>query len=313
MKRITLNTLMVGILVLGSHVGWAQTDTTINISKRAWQLYFENSSQPNHSPADDHRAYHQMVIATDRPDQTETPFLVPQGRLQMEMGAWYEKGHELDTDLGYEVKYLHNTYNTTLWKYGISEHIEARLITEYLGEKIWKKSNDSLISDIKGLNGVSVGTKIFVCEENGFIPKTSFIGHVGLPYLGSKKFRPAFLASRFRFTMQHTLSDIFTFSYNLGLEYGGKQENTAYIYTTTVGANLFTNCSAFVELYGFVSEKSNQQDQFAGNFLHDHRFDGGISYVLQSNLQADISAGFGISKASPDYFLSCGLSYRLPK
>lgn len=304
---------IVSCFILISYISKAQTDTTISITKRAWQLYFENSSQPNHSPADDHKAYHQMIIATDRPDQTESPYLVPKGLFQIETGSWYEKGKELDDDLGYEVKYLNQIYSTNLLKYGISDHFEARLIAEYIGEKVWKRQNDSLISDTKGSNGVAIGAKIFVCEENGWIPKTSFIGHIGLPYFGRKEFRPNYLTSRFRFTMQHTLSDVFTFSYNLGTEYGGKKENTAFIYTTTLGANLFTNCSMYVELYGFVNEKSNSNDIFSGKFKHDHRFDGGFAYVLQRNLQIDISAGVGLSKTSPTYFLSCGLSYRLPR
>ncbi len=61
--------------------------------------------------------------------------------------------------------------------------------------------------------------------------------------------------------------------------------------------------SAFVELYGFMPQKTSP----------DHRFDTGLTYLVMKNIQADASFGFDISEKSPDYFVGLGISVRLPK
>ena len=37
---------------------------------------------------------------------------------------------------------------------------------------------------------------------------------------------------------------------------------------------------------------------------------GGITWVLQPDLQLDASAGFGLNDRAADFFLGCGLSFR---
>ncbi|WP_209319853.1 transporter [Ancylomarina longa] len=60
--------------------------------------------------------------------------------------------------------------------------------------------------------------------------------------------------------------------------------------------------NAFAELYGFLPGKGK----------NDHRWDGGLTYEVNENLQLDISTGIGLSKVSPDFFPSLGLSIRMP-
>ncbi len=163
------------------------------------------------------------------------------------------------------------------------------------------------------MNSVALGTKIFICEERGIIPKTSLLAHLELPYMGSPQFKAKHLAPRFRFSMQHTLSDRFSFSYNVGGEWDGNSQDATIIYTASLGAKVVGNLNMYVEAYGFMTENSNMQNEFSGTFLNDHRVDGGFTYLLKDNLQLDLSGGFGISKISPDSFLSCGLSWRFPR
>ena len=61
-------------------------------------------------------------IEIDRPDQTECPSIVPKGIFQMENGLNFEKK---DSNSNF---YL---LPTTLWKVGINENLELRLITEF--------------------------------------------------------------------------------------------------------------------------------------------------------------------------------------
>ena len=158
-------------------------------------------------------------IATDRPDQTETPSIVPKKYFQMETGFLYEKINSASRT------YLHPTI---LSKYGVNENFELRLITEFVTDKTNNISSS-------GLSPVIVGVKAKLSEQKGIFPATSFIGHISLPKVASEDFKATFVAPEFRFAMQHTLSDKVNVSYNLGAEWDGESPEPTFIYTLSSG------------------------------------------------------------------------------
>jgi len=223
-------------------------------------------------------------IQTDRPDQTECPFIVPKNYLQFENGFSYEKTNKDSNE--YVVP-------STLTKFGINDHFELRLITEFI------VANENEVSTT-GIIPVLVGFKARLLEEKGIIPLTSFIGHLSLPKLASKNFKADYYTPEFRFTMQHTLSENQTLSYNLGAEWDGINPEPTFIYTFTSGYSFSEKISGYIELYGFIPQIQKA----------DHRFDAGLNYLLNPNHQLDISGGFGLSETSPDYFVALGYSFR---
>lgn len=223
-------------------------------------------------------------IATDRPDQTECPFIVPKGYIQAENGFFYEK-----TRLNSQTM----AYPSVLWKYGVSDNFELRLITELVSEK-------ELSQNKMGLAPITVGFKVKILEEKGMIPKTSFIAHLTMPKLASKEFKVNFYAPSFRFTMQHTLFDRLSLAYNLGAEWDGETPEPTFIYTLTTGFSITEKWGSYVELYGFLPQKQQS----------DHRLDGGLTYLINNNVMIDISSGIGLTRNAPKYFVALGFSYR---
>ena len=223
-------------------------------------------------------------IQTDRPDQTECPFITPKGYLQFENGFSVEKTNSEITTM---------IMPTILTKLGINEHFEVRLITEYTTDKTEDKKT-------AGINPILIGFKARLFEEKGIIPTTSFIGHLALPNLASKKLKTTYYAPQFRFTMQHTISEKQSISYNLGAEWDGETAAPTFIYTFTSGFSISEKISGYIELYGFIPQIDKP----------DHRFDAGLNYLFNTNHQLDVSAGLGLSKTSPDYFISLGYSFR---
>lgn len=224
-------------------------------------------------------------IEIDRPDQTECPFIVPKGMFQMENGFNFEK-----TDVDSNSLLL----PTSLWKVGINENLELRLITEFSIETNNNEQNT-------GLKPIFIGLKVKICEEKGIIPKTSLIAHLMLPKLASEKFKTDFVAPKFRFTMKHTLTEIVSLSYNLGIEWDGETPNSTYIYSFTTGFKLSEKIGAYTEIYGFATQNQNP----------DHRCDGGFTYLISNNVIADISGGFGLTENAPKHYLSFGFSFRI--
>ena len=224
-------------------------------------------------------------IATDRPDQTECPFIVPANHFQMETGFIFE-----NTD-----RYSHSfVYPTALLKYGLNNRFELRLITEF-------KSTRSVDQVVTGLSPVTIGFKINLTEEKGILPTTSFIGHLTIPDLASSKLRTSYYAPAFRFTMQHTLSRKISLAYNLGAEFNGESPEPSWLYTLTTGCSISDKWSAYIELYGFASKIS----------AADHRFDCGLAYLVKPNILIDISGGFGLTESAPNYYTAVGFSLRL--
>jgi len=60
-------------------------------------------------------------IQLDRPDQTECPFITPNKYIQIENGLTVEN---------FENNQKAFNYPSTLWKYGVNDKFELRLITE---------------------------------------------------------------------------------------------------------------------------------------------------------------------------------------
>jgi hypothetical protein len=224
-------------------------------------------------------------IQADRPDQTETPSIVPKGMFQVETGLTFQKNDENSTS---------NSLPSVLWKYGVNENFELRLITEFVSEKF----NDEKSS---GFTPILIGIKIKLCEEKGIIPKTSFIGHIGLPNAASTRYKNDFVAPEFRFTMQHTLSDRFSLGYNLGFEWDGVTPESTFVYTLTTGYSINKKMGCYAEIFGFAPEKDKA----------NHNFDGGLTYLINNNFMVDLSSGVGLTDNAPDFYLALGCSFRI--
>ncbi|NDP27013.1 MAG: transporter [Flavobacterium sp.] len=224
------------------------------------------------------------AIQTDRPDQTECPFITPRHYFQFENGFSYEKNNANSEII---------VAPTVLTRFGINKYFELRLITEYVISK-------EISNTFSGLNPVGIGFKTRLVEEKGIIPITSLIAHIGLPKLASAEYQANYYYPEFRFTMQHTISDKQSLSYNLGAEWNGFDKKPTFIYTLTTGYSLTEKVGAYIELYGFVSQIGKA----------DHRFDLGLTYLFNPNHQLDVSGGFGLSAISPEYYYALGYSFR---
>ena len=225
-------------------------------------------------------------IEADRPDQTETASLVPKGYFQMENGFSIE-----DTEPGFLY-----TYPSTLWKVGVNENFEVRIITEYIN--IQHQPNP----DVDGLLPIQVGFKAKMLEQHGVVPKTSFIGHLSLPGIASKQFTTTYFAPSMRLAFQHVITDMFTVSYNLGAQWDGEDPRPDFLYTLATGVTVYRGLGAYLEVYGEVPQQ--REDDFR------HRLDGGLTYLISNDVMVDVSGGIGLSDNAPERYVAIGFSYR---
>jgi hypothetical protein len=225
-------------------------------------------------------------IQTDRPDQTETAYLVPKGYFQMEHGFSIE-----DTEPGFIY-----TYPSSLWKYGINDNFEVRLTTEYT--HIQRPEQE----DVKGFSPFSLGMKTKLCEGRGIIPQTAFIGHLYFPTIGNDEFDITYFAPDMRLAFFHDVSEMFAISYNVGAAWNGESAEPDFLYSLSLALSVSDEFGLYAELYGDTPQREDDDMEL--------RADAGITYRIGNNFQLDVSAGKGITDNAPESYVAMGFSYR---
>lgn len=224
-------------------------------------------------------------IRTDRPDQTESPSTVLRNHLQIETGISFEKTDD-ESDF--------YTYPTILVRCGVTDNLELRLILNNITSHVRGVT-------YSGITPVTAGFKVKLTEEKGILPMLSFLGYLTIPDLASKNLKATWYATSFKIAMQNTLSQKISIGYNVGIEWDGETPQPTFIYSLSTGYSITEKIASFIELYGFLLQRST------GN----HRMDAGFSYLLKNNMMIDISAGLGINKYAPANFIAAGYSIRL--
>ena len=228
-------------------------------------------------------------IDTDRPDQTESAVTIPKKWIQFEFGLGKQATNADENE------YQHPTL---LSKYGLTKKIELRLITTVT--TITDYSNPLVKLKETGLSPVEVGAKIALWEEKNLLPKTTLLFHVVIPKLASKNLQANKLAQNFRFSMQHSISKVVGLSYNLGAEWDGDSNEPIWVYTFSPGFNIGEKWYSYIEAFGFISKEN----------APEHNIDLGFAYYVNNDFKLDLSGGFGISNAAPDWYVAIGASFR---
>ena len=229
-------------------------------------------------------------IDTDRPDQTESVFLVPKHWVQFEAGFTFS---HLTRD---ESEYL---LPTLLSKYGISKNVEFRLLTTFVSASHLEIPTGTIYEN--GFAPVEIGTKIALFQQRKLLPQTSVIIQFGIPHLASDKYKIDKIAPSVVLVMQNAVSKNFAVGYNLGVEWDGiDNSNPTWIYTLSPGFNFAKNWYGYVEAFGSFKKHESPQ----------HNIDAGLAYYFTNNCKVDLSSGFGISTAAPVWYLAVGISFR---
>ncbi len=237
-------------------------------------------------------------IITDRPDRTESSWTIPKHRLQIESGFLFQTTQIDNVTLNETV------YQGTLLRYGLLDNFELRVGTAYSKSEleVARASGDS-VETATGFEPLSIGFKILIVEEKGWIPRMSFMGSVVIPGASSKEMRLRHYAPKFRFTGEYTITDWVSFGFNVGADWNAIVADATGFVSAVFGFSVLPWLGAFAEYYIFLPH---------GDIL-DQSLHGGFTFPVRHNLQFDMSAGLGLNTISPDYFVAAGFAWRIPK
>ena len=225
-------------------------------------------------------------IITDRPDQTESPNTLNKGNLQIESGFLFSKDRENKKLV------KKNLAPTNLFRYGITNNIELRLLTQF-------ESQTSNKINISGMSDIELGVKLKILKKENVNNEISFLSNLIIPSASNDLSLNLFGISN-RMIFSHTLSDKTGLGYNLGYDYFGNGKGNL-TYTMAIGTSLTEKLSFFMEPYGELIEFNNL-------ILN---FNSGFTYLIKRNLQLDCSYGSGINNKIN--FFSFGISWLIQK
>ena len=226
-------------------------------------------------------------IQSDRPGVALTPQLTKKRFFQFEIG--FEKDQLNKDDYSF-------THPELQVKYGLSDRIELR--AELVAES--NKAYSSQKFDY-GLKPVEFGLKAKLVEQKGLLPTTTFYSQVGIPTLASQDHQTTHAVPKIRLLFENQYAKKFHLNYNIGAEWDGEETKPKWLYAVDQEIELSKQWEIFVETFGYF-----QQGQAA-----QHNVDGGIAFFPTNNMKVDVTAGKGLSKEAPDYFISAGFSFRL--
>jgi hypothetical protein len=212
---------------------------------------------------------------------------------QIETGIVMQKDNPIE-----DVSVTTNKFATSLLRYGLVDGVELRLSGAYIQEQTqYLKGADTRT----GMEGLNIGAKFHLAEEEGIIPQAGLIASVIIP-LGDKYFTEDEFVPGFVFAAAHSVTDWAAISYNLGTNIR-KNQNSLYRYSLAIGFQPLKKIGIFGEIFGIMKKKS----------IPAHAIDFGMTYLVVRNIQLDTSYGFAITDIAADSFFNFGLSWRIPK
>ncbi|MBS9774698.1 MAG: transporter [Tenacibaculum sp.] len=224
-------------------------------------------------------------IITDRPDQTESSATVGRGNFQIETGFM--------TEFGGDTSSRSMLAPTTLFRYGLVDNLELRVVTEF---EITKEAGSDELK--KGMADIQIGAKWQLFSGKG--TEIALLSHVAIPTATATPYKGGNYGTINKISIAHDINENASIGYNVGYDYFG-EGNGNLTYSVALGIGVNDKFGLFIEPYGEVVDFEK----------HIANVDAGITYLANDNLQFDFSFGTGINHRYN--FISVGFSWLLEK
>ena len=236
-------------------------------------------------------------LSTDRPDQTESPYTVDAGHIQIEMDFvnWtHDRTGGVKTD-----SISIAPFN---FKFGLTKNMDLQLVydsytverTRFAGQR----------SSVSGWGDLTARLKINLWGNDGGDTALALMPFVKLP-VGSRRVSNGAVEGGLIVPLAISLSK----RSGLGLmtevdivaSDSGGGHHLEWLNSATVSFDLTEKLAAYLEVVAVVSDDGAP---WVG------QFDAGLTFGLTDNVQLDCGCNFGLTESAPDYQPFVGLSVR---
>jgi len=184
---------------------------------------------------------------------------------------------------------------STVIRFGLTRNVEVSTAFTLSRDKIKSANGETTLS---GLSQADVGFRVNLYEGGGLVPAVGFQSRLKLNIL-SKAFNPDHLGIECLLVTSQELTSYLSLTTNWGAIWNGRSADPRGVYTINLSFPIGDKLGGFVENFGSV--KSND---------FNTSFDAGVAYLVNNDLQLDISGGYGKNDGISDYFVDFGLSWR---
>lgn len=227
-------------------------------------------------------------LTTDRPDFTESTSTVPRGHFQVEAGTTLNRVEDVDS----------TTFGELLVRIGTGDSWELRL-------GVGSYSRVETPGDTaSGLEDPSVGVKIRFTEDAEQLapgqPAASLILLTSVPE-GDEDLTADEWVPQSKLALGWSLTPRLSLSSNLIYAYAVDEDAERFHQlgaSLSGGISVTDRIGAFVEWFGFSEETEDGPST--------HYVDGGITFLINNDLQVDARVGTGLNDADPDWFVGIG-------
>lgn len=242
-------------------------------------------------------------LVTDRPDFTESTETIPPGHFQLEAGYTFTLDREDDVRVRDHSPEL-------LLRIGVVENFELRVAwsgysftetqsnaTSPAGRPFTREVWD------QGANDLSLGFKLKLLEQDGWVPNFGILGELSMP-TGSSAFTAGDVEPKLGLLWAYDLTDDVGLAGNINFSVLN-DDGERFFQTATslsLAVALTEQLGGYVEYFGFFPGGENADMA--------HTLNGGFTYLITKDFQLDARAGFGLNEQADDFFAGIGFSWR---
>ncbi len=165
------------------------------------------------------------------PDQYETPSPTPKDVFQIENRFTIQDNRDNSRSL---------ILPSTNWKYGITDQVEAIIVTDL----VFDKTPDSITN---GLQPLKLGLKVKLWGGRGILPYAALSLQVAMPKLASKQWQATYLAPNLRLLLKNKITEGISAGFNFGSIWDGETPAAQFFYSFSPKYKLSKKFECFIE------------------------------------------------------------------
>jgi hypothetical protein len=232
------------------------------------------------------KAQYAETIASGRPGQAIGARTLGKSVFQIQTGLNYN-------DISFDDTTGNITLFPTVVRLGILERLEVS------GVIVWQNDEfktSGVNSKANGISNSQLGLRYSLTTNKGWRPALAVQGRLLLKWQ-DEVYQRENIGTRFILATGNKLSDSFSLITNWGIIHAGNGGGPSYYYIINTSYSITEKLSAFAEVYGGLNDFNTD-------------FDAGLAYLLNNDLQLDISFGLQDENNVSNWFVDAGVSWR---
>ncbi|MEO5999381.1 MAG: transporter [Chitinophagaceae bacterium] len=228
-----------------------------------------------------------IEMSVDMPDETQETDLLEKGNWQV------------------ETAYLHNIYkegkHSSIWqgffRYGISKHVELRLLLE-AGSELQRYIEETVQSTYPA----AASAKILLLKDHKFLPDISLVFYLQLPFYRISKDKKAYWSPIFLLAFQNELGKKWKLDYNAGIQQEAFSTRWAWVGNASLHCKLLENWELFTEYFAQYQHGEGPQ----------HNLGGGIACQVNNYIEVFAMAGGTVNYDASNHYFNSGVAFKIP-